>query len=166
MEVLFSPDIPSVTQALKECLKARESLDMAFFLIGSRRLSRYIIRAHRKGIRVRVVTDGKVSKSRNSVNWYLQRHGVDVRAVKVSRGSMHSKFILIDGKKVILGSANITNDADRRNHEFLILSDDSELVSKFRDKFEELWAVSQKQTYKKKKEHHKKKEKHKIQLLT
>jgi len=166
MEVLFSPDIPSVTQALKECLKAKESLDMVFFLISSRRLSRYIIRAHRKGIRVRVVTDGKVSKSRNSVNWYLQRYGVDVRAVKVSRGSMHSKFIVIDGKRVILGSANITNDADRRNHEFLILSDDKDLVSKFRDKFEELWSKSQKKTYKKKKEHHKKKEKHKIQLLT
>jgi len=166
MEVLFSPDVPSVTYALRECLKATKSLDMVFFLIGSRRLSRYIIRAHRKGIRVRVVTDGKVSKSRNSVNWYLQRHGVDVRAVKVSRGSMHSKFIVIDGKRVILGSANITNDADRRNHEFLILSDDSELVSKFMDKFEELWVVFKKQTYKKKKEHHKKKEKHKIQLLT
>jgi len=59
---------------------------------------------------------------------------------------MHSKFILIDGEKLIAGSANLTNDANYRNHEFIFVSEDPEIIEPFTVKFKEMWAVSKKQT--------------------
>lgn len=142
MKVVFSPDTKLVTCAMKECLSARETLDVAMFLIGSKRAANYLVKAHRKGIILRIIVDGKVAKSKHSMAGYLRRHGIDVRTVKVSRGFMHAKFIIIDGKRVLAGSANLTNDANRRNHEFMFMVEDKEIVSLFMDKFNELWGIS------------------------
>jgi len=59
---------------------------------------------------------------------------------------MHLKFVLIDGRALFAGSANLTNDANYRNHEFMIATEDQTLIDRFAAKFEELWAVGKKQT--------------------
>jgi phosphatidylserine/phosphatidylglycerophosphate/cardiolipin synthase-like enzyme len=56
------------------------------------------------------------------------------------------KISLIDGRTLFAGSANLTNDANYRNHEFMMATEDPALIGCFAAKFEELWAVGKKQT--------------------
>jgi len=146
IEILFSPEDRIVDYAMRQCLSARKTVDIAVYLIGSKRAANALVKAHKKGIAIRIVIDKKVARSRYSKHKFLLRHGISVKTVRVRAGSMHIKFILVDREKVIAGSANLTNDANRRNHEFFFISSDQEIIEIFSTKFEELWAIGKKQT--------------------
>ncbi|MBW2000019.1 MAG: hypothetical protein JRJ29_18920 [Deltaproteobacteria bacterium] len=55
---------------------------------------------------------------------------------------MHNKFIVIDEKRVIAGSPNMSIDADYRNHEFPMVTEDPEVVGPFGQRFEEMWNMA------------------------
>lgn len=55
---------------------------------------------------------------------------------------MHNKFIVIDGKRVIAGSPNMSIDADYRNHESPMVTEDPEVVRPFGQRFEERWKMA------------------------
>jgi phosphatidylserine/phosphatidylglycerophosphate/cardiolipin synthase-like enzyme len=105
-----------------------------------------LVKVHGRGVAVRVVTDAKVAGTKYSMDDFLAKEGIPVRAVKVRAGSMHLKFVLIDGRTLFAGSANLTNDANYRNHEFMVATEDPALIERFAAKFEELWPVGKKQT--------------------
>ena len=144
--VIFSPDKKIVNFAMRQCLSARKTVDIAVYLIGSKRVANALVKAHKKGISIRMIIDGKVARSRYSKDDFLKNKGIEVRTIRVRGGSMHSKFILIDGEKLIAGSANLTNDANYRNHEFIFVSEDPKIIEPFSAKFKEMWAISKKQT--------------------
>lgn len=139
LKVIFSPDKRIVSFAMRQCLSAKKTVDIVVYLIGSKRVANALVKAHEKGVTIRMVIDGKVARSRYLKDDFLKGKGIEVRTIRVRGGSMHSKFILIDGKKLIAGSANLTNDADSKNHEFILVSEDPKMVGAFSVKFEELW---------------------------
>ena len=49
---------------------------------------------------------------------------------------MHNKFIIIDNKKLWTGSFNWTNSADTSNQENIIITDDSEVIERYKEQFE------------------------------
>lgn len=51
---------------------------------------------------------------------------------------MHDKFAIFDNSKLIAGSYNWTNSAEFYNHEFIIQSDDSQLIKQFTIRFDNL----------------------------
>jgi len=145
-EILFSPEDRIIDHIMDEFLSARRTIDIVVFLIGSKRVANTLVKAHKNGAAVRMIIDGKVGRRRFSKHKFLLKRGIEVKTIRVSRGSMHSKFILIDGEKLIAGSANLTNDANYRNHEFIFVSKDQKIIEPFTVKFEEMWAMSKKQT--------------------
>jgi phosphatidylserine/phosphatidylglycerophosphate/cardiolipin synthase-like enzyme len=139
INILFAPEDRIMDYLMNEFLSARESIDVVVFLLGSKTVANALVKAHQRGVAVRMIIDGKVARTRNSKHGFLVEKGIDVRTIRVTGGSMHSKFILIDGKKVIAGSANLTNDANYRNHEFMFVSENPSIIERFSAKFEALW---------------------------
>jgi len=146
LQILFAPEDRIMDYLMKEFLSAQGSIDIVVFLLGSKTVANALVKAHQRDVAVRMIIDGKVARTRNSKHGFLVEKGIDVRTVRVTGGSMHSKFILIDGKKVIAGSANLTNDANYRNHEFVFVSEDPSIIECFSAKFEALWNGGNKQT--------------------
>lgn len=138
-QVLFAPEGRIISHAIKEILSAKKKLDIAIYLIGSKRVANTLVKAKKKGLAIRVITDGRVAKTRYSLDNYLSEKGLDVKTIRVRRGSMHCKFILIDGRKLIAGSSNLTNDAEYRNFEFIFIFEDRRIIKLFANKFEEMW---------------------------
>ncbi|MHB9098468.1 MAG: phospholipase D-like domain-containing protein, partial [Syntrophales bacterium] len=68
--------------------------------------------------------------------------GIDVRFIEVKGGSMHHKFILIDGKILMTGSYNFTNESEFRNHEAAIFTNNQTLLQSFAAEFERLWNLA------------------------
>ncbi|MBW1732707.1 MAG: DUF1669 domain-containing protein [Deltaproteobacteria bacterium] len=145
-KILFAPEDRIISYMMDQFLSARRTIEIVVFLIGSKRVANALVKARKRGIAIRMIIDAKVARSRYSKDDFLKGKGIEVKTIRVRGGSMHSKFILIDGEKLIAGSANLTNDANYRNHEFIFVSEDPEIIEPFTVKFKEMWAVSKKQT--------------------
>lgn len=64
----------------------------------------------------------------------LRDSGAQIRGIR----NLHAKTYLI-GSRAVVTSANLTEQALRRNHEFGFVSEDSEVVAECRSYFERLW---------------------------
>ena len=140
-EILFSPEDRIIDHVMDEFLSSRRTIDIVVFLIGSKKVANTLVKAHKNGVTVRMIIDAKVGRRRYSKHKFLMKKGIEVKTIRVKGGSMHSKFVLIDGKRLIAGSANLTNDANYRNHEFVFVSEDPAITERFSAKFEALWAM-------------------------
>ncbi|RJR46215.1 MAG: hypothetical protein C4576_11030 [Desulfobacteraceae bacterium] len=145
VNILFAPEDRLMDFLLKEFVAARKSIDIVVYLLGSKTVANAILKAHQRGIVIRMIIDGKVGRTRYSAHKSLLKKSIDVRTLRVTGGSMHTKFTLIDGSKLIAGSANLTNDANFRNHEFMFVSEDPLIFACFSSKFEALWSSLDKQ---------------------
>jgi phosphatidylserine/phosphatidylglycerophosphate/cardiolipin synthase-like enzyme len=69
---------------------------------------------------------------------HLKSLGVDVVFDKKGK-TTHSKFIVMDGKIVVVGSTNWSYSALQKNHEANVLIHSSEIASEYEDYFDEIW---------------------------
>lgn len=114
------------------------SLDICVFTITNNRIADAIIREHRRGVRVRVITDNHTSGALGSDVEKIADRGIPVK-IDVSEGHMHHKFAVIDGKLLINGSFNWTRGAGMCNYENVTIQNDEHLAKLFSEEFEKLW---------------------------
>ncbi len=134
----FSPQedcAPKIIDLLRE---AERTADICVFTITDNRISKEILRAHQRGLKVRIITDNDKALDRGSDVQDLDDAGVPVRVDKTEH-HMHHKYAVFDRKVVLTGSYNWTRSAAPHNHENLIISDDDELVLAFSKTFTRLW---------------------------
>lgn len=137
----FAPDpgiVPAVTERLDG---ARETLEVAIYSLTHPEIAAALVRAHKRGVRVRVLFDKVQAAGRYSQDERLERAGVPVRRDR-ERGLMHHKFAVIDRRTVMTGSFNYTRGAAERNRENLIVLEDAALAARYAAQFEEAWAAS------------------------
>ena len=94
-----------INYMMDEFASAKKTIDIVVFLIGSKTVANALVKAKKRGIAIRMIIDAKVARSRYSKDNFLKKKGIEIKTVRVRGGSMHSKFILIDGAKIIAGSA-------------------------------------------------------------
>jgi phosphatidylserine/phosphatidylglycerophosphate/cardiolipin synthase-like enzyme len=135
--VYFSPE-DDCDQVVMACLRgARESVDAAVFLVSHPGIADALVRAHKRGVRVRVLMDGRQADFAACLDEDLQEAGVAVRRTR-GTGSMHNKFALVDDRLVLTGSYNWTVGGAAFNDENLLLMTDG--LDRFRRKFDDLWS--------------------------
>uniref|UniRef100_A0A8C4KAS7 Mitochondrial cardiolipin hydrolase n=1 Tax=Dromaius novaehollandiae TaxID=8790 RepID=A0A8C4KAS7_DRONO len=101
-------------------------------------LGRAVQLLHRRGVRVRVVTDAQYMALNGSQIGLLRRAGIPVRHDQ-ENGFMHHKFAIVDKKMLITGSLNWTTQAIQNNRENVLIVDDAEYVKPFLAEFERIW---------------------------
>jgi phosphatidylserine/phosphatidylglycerophosphate/cardiolipin synthase-like enzyme len=137
-EVSFSPGNDCLQTICGQLSRVRRSIDICVFTITDDRIAHAILEAHRRGVKVRVITDNDKSLDEGSDVDRLARAGVPVRK-DISEYHMHHKFAVFDGRRMLTGSYNWTRGAARYNEENLIVSGDPRLVEPFTREFEALW---------------------------
>lgn len=137
-EARFSPGLQCLRAIVGEFENARKSADVCVFTITDDRIVEAMVAAHRRGVRVRVVTDDDKSMDTGSDVERIARKGINVR-MDDTPDHMHHKFAVFDDERVLTGSYNWTRSAADRNHENIVISDDDELVRAFGKTFERLW---------------------------
>lgn len=137
-ESWFSPG-NSCLNGIKHQLKsAAKSVDICVFTIADDHLTEAILATHKRGVKVRIITDNDKINDVGSDIDYLARQGVEVK-LDNTRYHMHHKFALFDNERLINGSFNWTRSASQFNSEDLTLTDDSRHVQDFSRHFEQLW---------------------------
>lgn len=136
--------IAAIDRAEKSALVSLYDLKMA-------ELGDALVRAHRRGVAVRVVYDRGHAEPKPGPEGggspeyaALLAAGVPVRLLKGggSFGIMHNKFAVLDGAFVATGSFNWTRAADERHFENESFRDDPATVAGFTRAFEWSWGLA------------------------
>ncbi len=137
-EAYFTPGADGPVRIASLVRSARRALDICVFTITDDRIARAVLEAHRRGVRVRIVTDDDKAFDRGSDIERLERAGIEVRTDR-SEAHMHHKFALFDNRILLTGSYNWTRSAAGDNQENFVVIDDPNLVKAFARTFEQLW---------------------------
>ena len=134
----FSPGEGPLHTIVGLLSSASATVDICVFTITDDRISKAISKAHRRGIKIRIISDNDKAYDRGSDIDRLEKQGVAVR-VDRSEHHMHHKYALFDRELLLTGSYNWTRSACAHNHENVIVTSTANLVGAFCDNFEALW---------------------------
>ncbi|RME72791.1 MAG: DUF1669 domain-containing protein [Planctomycetota bacterium] len=137
-EAHFSPGRSCLERIVSLFAEAQHSVEVCVFTITDDRITNAIGDAHRRGVRLRVITDDDKALDRGSDIEQLVRWGIEVRRDD-SPHHMHHKFAIFDGRLVLTGSYNWTRSAERANQENLVVLEHPALIAAFSRTFEQLW---------------------------
>lgn len=140
VEAHFSPGEAPLNAILRLVQEARGSIDVCVFTITDDRITRALLEAWRRGVRLRVVSDDDKALDGGSDLHRLADAGVPVR-LDHPEAHMHHKFAVFDRLRLLTGSYNWTRAAAETNRENVLVSDDSRLVQPFCRAFDDVWAA-------------------------
>lgn len=150
----------SFMQIFETLNEATKRIDLCIYDFTQRNLAEFLVNAANRGIKVRIITDAhqgrkhhnicrtkrgdddEISFSSGDQIPQLQKAGIPIKVNKSNSNItslMHNKFVLVDGKCLMIGSFNWTQNAVLRNHEALVKTYENRIVSKFISKFDQMW---------------------------
>jgi len=136
--VFFSPGNEIKNEISKLLRDATTRVDLCIFTITDHELARQIIACHKRGVKVRIITDDEKNTAKGSEIFKFEKAGIPIKTDH-SHYHMHNKFGIIDNKIAITGSFNWTYTATKHNQENLLATSKSEIVKQYNDEFERLW---------------------------
>jgi phosphatidylserine/phosphatidylglycerophosphate/cardiolipin synthase-like enzyme len=93
-----------------------------------------IVRARKRGVDIRVCVNS------NAIAQPLTQNGINVR-IPISKNLIHTKFIIIDDKFLIMGSHNFSQAAFTTNFETSVILDDPLQIADFVSFFNNIWLL-------------------------
>ena len=130
IELCFTPPSGCGTLIAQEIARAKESIYVQAYGLTSVIIVNQLIQAKNRGVKVQVLLDKSNVSDKWSKMMDLVNANVSVRIDKVS-GIAHNKVIIIDEQKVITGSFNFTNAADKRNAENVIIINNKSVAKEY-----------------------------------
>lgn len=141
---VFFTDSPSktITQStplgafLTVVNSSQKSIYGAFFEIKNMKAAEALVAAHKRGVKIALVSDSDYENNR--ALQYLVRSGIPVR-LDGRKALMHNKFAVIDGRYVWTGSFNLTDNCAYKNNNNALLIDSPDLACIYYDEFSEMF---------------------------
>lgn len=140
IEVYFSPQDKTSNRIIEIIQNSKKSIYVPTFLITHSEISNELIKAHKRGVEVKIIIDANNVYTRNSKHQILRNNGIPLK-VENYAGKLHSKTMVIDGKYIILGSMNFSNSGENKNDENLLIIENSKLAHNYETFFKYLWAM-------------------------
>lgn len=137
-QAFFSPGLACLRVITQQLQSARRTADLCVFTISDDRITEEVLAAHRRGVKVRLITDNDKTYDTGSDIARIRSAGVLVVEDRTD-AHMHHKFAIFDGLRLLNGSYNWTRSASTINEENLVLSAEPVLVRRFLDEFDQLW---------------------------
>jgi len=139
VQACFTPGDACLNLIRRRLAEARKTIDICVFTITDNRISNVIIDAHRRGVKVRIVTDDeKAYDAGSDVPRFLEAK-IPLR-VDRTPFHMHHKFAIFDGNCLLNGSYNWTRGAAEQNMENVVELRDSIVIGQFQTEFDAIWA--------------------------
>ena len=137
--VIFSPKGGTSKELARLIQAAKKVIIVAVYAFSSKYLGQALSAALKRGVKIRIILDGDNARKAYSIDEWLAGEGIEVCFITVKGGNMHHKFMLIDGKRLVTGSYNFTNESEFRNHEAAIFTNNKALIQSFAAEFDRLW---------------------------
>ena len=130
INVCFTPPSGCGDLIASEIARAKSSVYVQAYGLTSQKIIYQLEAALDRGLDVRVLVDGGNLSDNVAIFDYLLKAGINVKYDKMP-GIAHNKVMIIDENKVITGSFNFTDAADKRNSENVLLIEDKQLAQQY-----------------------------------
>jgi phosphatidylserine/phosphatidylglycerophosphate/cardiolipin synthase-like enzyme len=146
VELWFLPDNKDALMRLKTLIRgAKKNLRVAMFTWTRQDLAKEVIATAQRGVITKVLIDNSSGKGvSEKIVKYLKENGVQVALSPAGAPLLHHKFMVIDGKTLVNGSANWTRSAFSENDDCFIVIND--LSDDQRKKVNNMWKKIWKQS--------------------
>lgn len=134
----FSPGTSCVDKIIASLNSVKEHLDICVFTISDDVISKAIIGAHNRGVKVRIISDDEKVEDKGSDIGEFVANNIEVKTDD-GPAHMHHKFAIFDKQTLLNGSFNWTRSASKNNNENIIVDSTPHLVSSFQETFDTLW---------------------------
>ncbi len=112
------------------------SIEMAAYEFTNVYIEKALLEAIKRGVKVAVVLDKLETLGRQAeVHDTLEKAGCEIRLFSTRVGTMHDKYIIVDGKTVEWGSYNYTERAENKNFENATFASESSLAQHYHSDF-------------------------------
>ena len=140
--VIFSPKGGTSKELLRLIKAAKGNIAVAAYAFSTKYLGKALSEALKRGVKVRIILDADIARKAYSIDEWLSGERIEVRVIDVKGGSLHHKFMIIDGKILMTGSYNFTNESEFRNHEAAIFTNNKALIQSFAAEFDRIWCLA------------------------
>ena len=128
----FSPKGGCTEAIVQELAAARHEVLIQAYTFTSKPIAEAIKAATQRGVKVMLVLDRSNERDTHSELGDLRESGIDL-LIDASHAISHNKVMIVDGKIVLTGSFNFTNQAEHENAEnLLILRNHPDLAAAYR----------------------------------
>jgi phosphatidylserine/phosphatidylglycerophosphate/cardiolipin synthase-like enzyme len=136
VNALFSPAGGIERQVVALIDSAVTSIEMATFEFTNVYVEKAMLEAIKRGVKVALILDRSETVGQQArLHDTLEKAGCDVRLISPRKGTMHNKYIIVDGKTVEWGSYNYTERAENKNFENATFATDSSLAQQYHSDF-------------------------------
>ncbi len=116
------------------------SIEMAAYRLTNMYVEKALLESIKRGVKVDILLDRIETRGRQAdVHDNLEKAGCETRLVSPFGGSMHDKYLIIDGKTVQWGSYNYTEHSENENFENATFSTDNSLAQQYHVDFESMF---------------------------
>lgn len=140
---LFVEPDDSYNPVLQEINSAKQSIDMAMYLLSDQRIIHALIDAKRRGVRVRVILEKNIyggSDKPARTQRQLENAGIQIKWSNPAFFSlMHEKSFSVDHKRLVIMTLNQTYSAYHFNREYGVIDEDTSNISEFTNVFNSDW---------------------------
>jgi len=102
--------------------------------INIQKFNNEIINAAKRNIIIKVIAEPEKTRQ------ILNQNRVEAKKL-ISKKTIHTKLMLINGEIAIIGSHNYTKNAFNLNEEVSIITDDKETIDRLKEYFNNLWSL-------------------------
>jgi phosphatidylserine/phosphatidylglycerophosphate/cardiolipin synthase-like enzyme len=133
--VFFSPKGGCTEAVVAEIKRARREILVLAYSFTSKPIAEALIEAKKRGVHVDIVLDRSQEKEAYSELPMIEEHGLYPH-IDAHHAIAHNKVMVIDGRTLLTGSFNFTNQAENENAEnLLVIKGHPELVKSYRANF-------------------------------
>jgi phosphatidylserine/phosphatidylglycerophosphate/cardiolipin synthase-like enzyme len=137
--VYFTPPANAAAAIVKAIDDSEREVLVQAYGFTHNAIAQALIRAHQRGVEVRVLLDRKSQSSNRYVMEVLSDAQIELRQ-DGKHAIAHNKVMVIDRAIVITGSFNFTNSAATRNAENFLVLKSADLAERYRLQWQNHWA--------------------------
>jgi len=137
--VYFTPPANAAVAIVKAIDASEREVLVQAYGFTDNAIAQALVRAHERGVKVRVLLDQKSQSSNRYVIGVLTDAQIDLRQ-DGKHAIAHNKVMVIDQTIVITGSFNFTNSAASRNAENFLVLKSEDLAEQYRLQWQNHWA--------------------------
>eukprot|EP01016_Furgasonia_blochmanni_P056538 TRINITY_DN965_c0_g1_i1.p1 TRINITY_DN965_c0_g1~~TRINITY_DN965_c0_g1_i1.p1 ORF type:complete len:301 (+),score=119.88 TRINITY_DN965_c0_g1_i1:70-972(+) len=143
-DALFFPSPENEKKLIAYLKSAKKTLDVCVFTITNNNLANALVDLHKRGVKVRVITDDQCANAQGSDIAFFAEKGIEVLLDSRADAHMHNKFAIVDNRLLLNGSFNWTTTAVSANQENITIVENKTLIKLYNAEFERLWVLFKK----------------------
>jgi len=136
--IYFTPPADVAAAVIEVIDKSKTEVLVQAYGFTHNGIAQALLRAHARGVSVKVLLDAKTDTSNRYVTDLLQAQQIPLR-LDASHAIAHNKVIVVDAELVITGSFNFTNSAQTRNAENLLVLKSAGLADSYKANWQTHW---------------------------